>query len=239
MESTVVYLVSILVLIVGSLIVGSFYFYTLAIKRSVKDFLSNNEDLQPARGNPPSNPESTPEEMTGREWLETQNLETWQIASQDGLRLVGYYLPAQTDTTKTVILAHGYTSQGKDMASFARFYHDKLGYNVLMPDARGHGQSEGNYIGFGWPDRKDYLIWIAKCIERVGEEAQIALHGISMGAATVMMVSGEDLPEQVKAIVEDCGYTSVYDQLAYQLKRMYKLPPVPIVSIGSKCQLDP
>lgn len=148
--------------------------------------------------------------------------------SEDGLELVGYYIPANTITTKTVILAHGYSSKGKDMGGFAAFYYDKLGYNVLMPDDRGHGASKGDYIGFGWPDRKDYLLWIRKIVDKVGEEGQIALHGISMGGATVMMISGEALPEQVKVIIEDCGYTSVYDQLAYQLERMYKLPTFPI-----------
>lgn len=102
-----------------------------------------------------------------------------------------------------------------------------------MPDDRGHGGSEGDYIGFGWPDRKDYLLWIRKIIEAVGESAQIVLHGISMGGATVMMISGEKLPEQVKVIVEDCGYTSVYDQLLYQLKRIYKLPAFPILPATS------
>ena len=62
---------------------------------------------------------------------------------------------------------------------------------------------------------------------------QIALHGLSMGAATVMMVSGETLPSQVKAIIEDCGYTSASDQLAYQLKRMYNLPVFPLLPATS------
>jgi fermentation-respiration switch protein FrsA (DUF1100 family) len=88
--------------------------------------------------------------------------------------------------------------------------------------------SEGDYIGFGWPDRKDYLLWIQKVLDRVGNNAQIALHGVSMGGATVMMVSGESLPQQVKVIVEDSGYTSVYEELSYQMNRIFNLPSFPL-----------
>ena len=218
-----------ILVLAGGLVVASLYFYSVAIKRSTKDFLKGNEDLQPPVGRQVV--DTT--EPSGREWLEAQTLETWQVQSQDGLRLVAYYLPAASPTSKTVILAHGYTSQARDMGSFARFYRNDLGYNVLMPDARGHGRSEGDYIGFGWPERKDYLLWIAMIIDKLGEDVQIALHGISMGGATVMMVSGEDLPNQVKVICEDCGYTSAFEELAYQLKRMYRLPAFPILPATS------
>ena len=136
-----------------------------------------------------------------------------------------YYLPAEVSTDKTVIIAHGYSGHSEQMSGFAQMYHKDLGYNVLLPDARGHGRSEGDYIGFGWPERKDYLKWIDQVIEHTGESTQVVLHGVSMGGATVMMTSGEELPPQVKAIVEDCGYTSVTDELKYQLKRMYKRRP--------------
>lgn len=225
-------IVSVFVLIVVGLVGASFYFYDMAVKRSRKAFLQDNQDLAPTKERE-TKVHPAPAEMSGKEWLAEQDCELWKLRSGDNLRLTGYYLSAHKATNKTVILAHGYTSQGKDMGSFARFYHEKLGYNVLMPDSRGHGQSEGNYIGFGWPDRKDYLLWIEKALERVGDDAQIVLHGISMGGATVLMVSGEKLSAQVKVIINDCGYTSAYDQLAYQLKRMYGLPAFPILPVTS------
>ena len=120
------------------------------------------------------------------------------------------------------------------MSDFARFYHDELGFNVLMPDARGHGASEGDYIGFGWPERRDYVRWIDWLISQKGAESRIVLHGISMGGATVLMTSGENLPPNVRAVIEDCGYTSVEDELSYQLKRMYKLDPNPIIPDTSR-----
>lgn len=220
-------ILSIAIFVLG-LVGSSFYFYSIAIYRNRKEFLNDNEDLAPAQQNTDRSPE-----LSGREWLAQQVWEEWVLTSSDGLRLVGAYLPAPKGTDKTAVLVHGYTSQGKDMGSFARFYYEKLGFNVLLPDNRGHGQSGGNYIGFGWPDRLDYLLWLEEILKRVGDQAQIVLHGISMGGATVLMVSGENLPKHVKAIVADCGYTSVKDQLAYQLKRMYKLPSFPILSATS------
>lgn len=142
------------------------------------------------------------------------------------------YLPAEKKSDKTVIVAHGYMGNAETMANYAKMFHD-LGYNVLVPDARGHGRSEGDYIGFGWPERKDYVQWIDKILAETGQSQQIVLYGVSMGLATVMMTSGEKLPNNVKAIIEDCGYSSVDEELAYQLKDMFNLPSFPLIQVTS------
>ena len=77
-------------------------------------------------------------------------------------------------------MAHGYMGSAETMSVFAKMYHD-WGYNVLAPDARGHGKSQGDYIGFGWPDRKDYVQWIEKVLTENGQQEQITLYGVSMG----------------------------------------------------------
>ncbi|MGB4657879.1 MAG: alpha/beta hydrolase [Mobilitalea sp.] len=202
------------------------YFYNFAIKRSSKQMPFENMDNS-------TDTEIAEKEANNMEWMENHEYKVWRTFSEDGLELVGYYVPAEEPTVNTVIIAHGYKSKAKDMIFFAMFFRDKLGYNVLMPDARGHGDSEGNYVGFGWHERKDYQRWIHEVIERTGEDAQIVLFGTSMGGATVMMTSGEELPPQVKVIIEDCGYSSVEEQLAYQLKTMYRLPGFPIVNATS------
>lgn len=218
------YTVILVSIILISLTAASFYFYNLAVKRSTGEFLNDNPDLAV------STDDSLASE--GLTWLETVSFDEVEITSNDVLKLVGYYLPAETDSNKTAIIAHGYTSQAMNMYSYAKFYHE-LGYNVLMPDARGHGESEGDYIGFGWPERLDYIQWINYVLKQNGDDTEIVLHGVSMGSATVMMTSGEDLPEQVKAVVADCGYTSAEDVLSYQLKRMYHLPSFPILQATS------
>jgi fermentation-respiration switch protein FrsA (DUF1100 family) len=159
------------------------------------------------------------------------NRTDWQLTSTDGLKLSAYYLPAEKEQHKTAIIAHGYMGQASDMPQYAKIYHD-LGYNVLMPDARGHGKSEGDYIGFGWPERKDYLQWINRIVKQ-DPQSEIVLHGVSMGGATVMMTSGEKLPDNVKAFIEDCGYSSVNGELSYQLKQMFNLPAFPLIPVTS------
>lgn len=210
-----------------SLLGASLYFYNLAIARRPKEFLSSSPDL--------TTHTSTELATFDTSWLERQAFEDVEMKSYDGLLLHGYYLAAPHPTTKTVLLAHGYNGSAKgDMGAFAKLYHDVLGYNVLMPDDRGHGASEGHYIGFGWSDRLDYLKWLHYLLQRVGDQAQIVLHGVSMGGATVLMTSGEvGLPEQVKCVVSDCAYTSVKDIISYQGRRLYHIPPFPLVYLVS------
>ena len=218
-------LIVVFALIIATDMAGSFYFYKIAVARTSKEFLTNSKDVEVAPVMIAYN--------TKYSWYNNKKLDDVEIKSEDGLKLKGYYLKADEPTKNTVILAHGYSSEGKDMVIYAKFYHEQLGYNVLMPDDRGHGESEGNYIGFGWKDRKDYLKWINYVIESIGKDSEIVLHGVSMGGATVLMTSGEDIPNNIKAIISDCAYTSVSEELTYQLKRMYKLPPFPILQSTS------
>lgn len=220
-KKKLLYLASALsIVILALLLFAGNYFYHYAVVPSKKDFLSQQNNL-------------TSTEKANKTWFKQYDKkENWYINSFDHLKLRAIFLPADNiKSTKYVLIAHGYMSQAKNMYDYAKLYHD-LGYNVVMPDARGHGQSEGNYIGFGWPERKDYLQWIQLVLQH-NKNAQIVLHGVSMGGATVMMTSGEKLPHNVRAIVEDCGYSNVYDELAYQLKELFHLPAFPLVPITS------
>ncbi|MDT2662669.1 alpha/beta hydrolase [Enterococcus hulanensis] len=209
----------ILVLVIVLIAAGN-YFYSYAVVPAKKDFLADG-----------SKKKST-ELISAEKWFNDKNNRSdWQLTSTDGLKLSAYYLPAEKDQHKTVIIAHGYMGQASDMPQYAKIYHD-LGYNVLMPDARGHGKSEGDYIGFGWHERKDYLQWIDRVVKK-DPQSEIVLHGVSMGGATVMMTSGEKLPDNVKAFVEDCGYSSVKGELNYQLKQMFNLPSFPLIPVTS------
>ena len=162
----------------------------------------------------------------GRRWLEGMPYINVYIKSFDGLRLYGALLENYSD--KIVICVHGFTGSGKkDFASLAQAYY-KNGYNVLLVDNRAHGQSEGKYVGFGVLDRLDLRNWVKYVINRFGSKVQIFLHGISMGAATVLMASSI-MPKNVRGIIADCGFTSVYEIFEYVLKRDYHLPKFPII----------
>ncbi|WP_454968955.1 alpha/beta hydrolase [Eubacterium sp.] len=132
--------------------------------------------------------------------------------------------------TKYALVCHGYTSKAKHMAGFVNKFHS-LGYNVLAVDARAHGDSEGTKIGMGWAERFDVIEWINYIIS-LEPDAQIILHGVSMGASTVLMASGEELPKNVKAIIADCGYTSEWDEFRQEADVLH-IPWFPVLNASS------
>lgn len=211
------------ILILGLSFVGN-YFYNLALNPDTpKDIVFGT----------PEEAEATSGQVLDSDiqWLLTESNYTDEtLTSFDNLNLHAYKVLNQNDSNKWVITVHGYTSEGINMSSYAKNYYD-MGYNVLIPDLRSHGLSEGDYIGMGWDDRLDIIDWINTILE-YNPNAEIVLHGVSMGAATVSMVSGEDLPSNVKAIVADCGYTSVWDEFAYQLDDLFSLPEFPILNVS-------
>ena len=207
-------------LVGGGAVVGN-YFYNLALNPDTpKDMIFGEDD---------DNKELEIKEDV--EWLiKDSNYEDTYITSFDGLKLHGYKVLNEKNTNKWVIIVHGYTSEGELFSSKAKHFYE-MGYNVLVPDLRAHGKSEGDYIGMGWDDRLDIIDW-AKYIIKSNPNAEIVLHGTSMGSATVLMASGEDLPKNIKAIVADCGYTSVWEQFSYQLKDLFDLPSFPVMNIS-------
>ncbi|RKL66661.1 alpha/beta hydrolase [Salipaludibacillus neizhouensis] len=207
--------------------IGGDYFYREAVKRGTEVELHREEDAIPAMVNE-KNEDMINEAAT---WYEEQNFEKRTITTYDDLILEADFLKNEESTGKAVILAHGFRSQRADMSDFVQFYHEQ-GFDILIPDSRGHGESEGDYIGFGWHDRLDYQKWIKELIDEENS-SDIFLHGVSMGAGTVLMTSGEDLPNEVKGVIADSGYTSAEDILTYQLQQIYQLPAFPIIQITS------
>lgn len=156
------------------------------------------------------------------------------IIGEGGYRLHAVYAPA-SDPAKaqgTAIVIHGYTDNHICFMNLVRMYRDDLNYNVLAPDLHYHGYSEGRAVQMGWLDRLDIIRWIYLA-HNVWNDGFMVIHGVSMGGATTMMVSGEDLPEYVRAFVDDCGYSSVWDQYSHNLKQMFHLPPFPVLNSAS------
>lgn len=170
---------------------------------------------------------------TDNEWYEQLTKEEWQIVSVDGLKLYASFVQNPAASGKVVILAHGLHHSREQVRPYARLFY-QLGYSLLMPDARAHGKSEGNVIGLGWLDRQDYLQWVEEVLVKQDSDAKIVLFGISMGATTVMAASGEKLPANVTAIVEDSGYSNVFAEGKYRLGHKYHFPTVPMVAIASR-----
>ena len=165
--------------------------------------------------------------METKLWQEEVTSEEISITSEDGLTLIAEVYPAKEESHKWLLGIHGYKSSNDSYLDTGCRYAQQ-GFNVLLPDMRSHGESEGTYIGMGWLEKDDVLKWLSYIIER-DPQAEIIVQGTSMGGATAMMLSGEALPKQVKGIIEDCGYTSVWDIFADELEYLFNLPSFPIL----------
>ena len=154
----------------------------------------------------------------GMAFMEEIGYEDAYIESFDGLKLHAYVYKSEKPSKKFVLGIHGYRSYARpEYGPYIEFYRQH-GYNMLLPDDRGHAPSQGEYIGFGVLDRLDCVDWARYIVDTYGDDVEILLHGVSMGAATVLSASGENLPRQVQGIVADCGYSNPMDVLASQLK---------------------
>ena len=131
----------------------------------------------------------------------------------------GFYLKNPQKTKKTVILVHGFSSAPELMGGWVKSYYD-MGYNVLTPELSGHGTSTDTTRSLGWKEKDDVVEWAEKINEMNGNDSEIVLAGDSMGASTVMMSSTAGLPNNVKAIVADCGYTSGSAEIKYMLNQL-------------------
>lgn len=190
---TVTMIIIVLFISCISLYVGNYlYDYTLNpySKHNISEKIETNEEVA----------------QESRQWL-SENSVNVSLKSQDDLNLHAAYIDQNSHIY--MIMVHGYRGDGASIISPIK-QMKKAGYNLLIPDLRGHGFSEGDYIGMGWDDREDIIQWIDYLLSK-DPHASIILYGVSMGGATVMDVAGEKLPHQVKAIIEDCGYTSVWD----------------------------
>ncbi len=195
-------LIALLVLLLGALIAAIEYFFRFAVLRK-KEPKKTQKSMSESKGLMSLVPFK--EQMRlGEEWLNAQSYEEVSITSHDGLKLYGRFM--NNGAKRTLILFHGYRSRAFRDFSCVGEYYKNLGFNLLFVDQRAHGKSEGKYITFGVRERLDCVKWAEYADEHIGGE--IFLDGISMGASTVLMASGEKLPASVRGILADCGFTS-------------------------------
>lgn len=169
-------------------------------------------------------------------WFESSR-QSVSLQADDGSVLLGWSLDGAdagtyADGHTWAVVCHGYAGQPADMAKYAYHLHE-LGMSVLMPAARGHERNiDSGLIQMGWTDAHDLLGWIDQIVS-ADPDARIMLFGVSMGGAEVMMASGLDgLSDNVELIVEDCGYTSVWDEFVLQLDNVFSLPSFPLLNVA-------
>ncbi|MCR4662056.1 MAG: alpha/beta hydrolase [Clostridia bacterium] len=163
----------------------------------------------------------------------TMKYETLEIESDDGIKLRAMFFRAEGDSKKTAILIHGYQSTGfQDHSTNMQKYLEK-GFNVLLPANRATGDSEGNYTGFGILESRDTLKWV-DLIDKMIPDSQIVLQGVSLGGATVCMMSRLDISKSVKCIISDCAFKTVRAQLE-EFCNIYHIPKFLIKGVVYWC----
>lgn len=191
-----------LLILIGLILFAADYFFRFAVVRK-KPAKKKKQSMSASKGLVELD-EYHQMMLEGEAWLKAQDMETVHILSHDGLKLAGHFL--NIGAKKTIILFHGYRSRAFRDFSCVGEYYKGLGYNLLFVDQRAHEESEGVHITFGVKERLDCVRWAEYIDRRIGGE--IILDGLSMGAATVLMAAGEKLPQSVKGIIADCGFTS-------------------------------
>ncbi|MDE6388132.1 MAG: alpha/beta hydrolase [Lachnospiraceae bacterium] len=168
------------------------------------------------------------------EWVDAVDSRKISTVSTDGYTLIAteFYTQAEEnsgeDTHLWALVLHGYTGWKEEMYPFACWYYEQ-GYQVIVPDLRCQGESEGDFIGMGWTDHYDCNLWIDYILSQ-DPDAQIVIHGQSMGASTALIMTGEEaLSKHVAAVVSDCAYTDAYSMFGDKVTEWFSLPAFPLV----------
>ena len=163
-------------------------------------------------------------------WWNKFTLEKETVFTNDGLKLYPRILYQEKKTGKVMVIIHGYCASYLDMNLYAELFYN-MGYNLVMAQNRSHGDSEGKMIGMGYLDRLDMLNVLDMVVQKFGKNCEIDIFGLSMGATTVCMLSGEKLPPNVKHLISDCAFASVYDEFRYAYEHNTHLPARGLVAI--------
>lgn len=164
-------------------------------------------------------------------WFLKLKLQDTVIKNNKGKDVHGYIIENENKTNKWAICVHGYMGTPSIQAPYAKHFYES-GYNVLCPSLRAHGEDTNRYCSMGWHDKDIVIAWINYLVNKY-PDCEIVLHGISMGASTVMLVTGENLPANVKCAVSDCGFSSCKKQFIHVMKNNMKIPVFPFFQLGN------
>ena len=149
------------------------------------------------------------------EWISEKSKKV-QIDNSEKKTLTALEIKNEHVSNSYIIICHQYGGSPEAMEEYAKHFYD-LGFNIMIPFMRGHGESSYNNISLGWEDRLDIADW-AESIVKKDEKAKIALFGVSLGANAVTLASAEDLPDNVRLVISDSCYTSIDELVKEYLK---------------------
>ena len=207
-----------LVLLISFLLLFiSFFIFLFAFKRrkivkekQIKDFIKfhNLEKYQEGV-------------LKGIDFFKKADKEIITIESFDHLKLRGYFIKNQNSCHKTMIICHGYQSTPYFDFSYAvKDYYD-AGFDLLFIEQRAHEHSEGRFITFGMKERFDIKSWVEYAVNK-NPENEIILAGVSMGASSIIFSLELGLPDHVKGLILDCGFSNAFDEIWWTISKKKK-----------------
>lgn len=209
----------VIVIIVVIILYGLYSMLNRTFDRSKKKYLSKSKDLFGV---------DYSIFRQENDWFEQIPKTEHMIESIDGLKLHASFISNQ-NSNLCIVLCHGYSVSRKSMSVFARHYYEVYHAHVCMIDARAHGLSEGNTIGFGYLDRNDLHQWINELKLEYGPDTNFILHGVSMGASTLLYASLDGFDSKVKGIISDSAFIDLRPIFIRQMKQIYHLPAFPFI----------
>lgn len=157
-------------------------------------------------------------------WLDKVSREKVTLETDDTSILVARKIVTNSKSNKWVVILHGYNGSMEDVYDIAMHYAEE-GYNILTPDLRANGESEGAFLGMGWTDRLDVINWV-DVILKDNPSAEVVIHGIDTGADAALMLSGEPIKNSIKAIIAEGAYPKAWDVVKKEYKARYEKWPV-------------
>lgn len=210
------------------LLVGNAFYYLTLTRRGVNSPIAEKY-MSSNTGADEKTIHLNSELNEGKIWFDRANKEKLVIRSTHKKKnLHADFVIPKMDSDIFVVLVHGYGAAPRNMGVYAKHYYE-LGYNVIAPSMNGHADSETQRITMGWEDRLDIIDWINYIAEDY-PNSKIIVHGVSMGSATTMMALGENLPENVKVAIADCGFTSIWDIFDQKISKVVNIPGDPILT---------
>ncbi len=153
----------------------------------------------------------------------------WEmLPAENGNFLYARRVINEKSDNRWIVLLHPYQSSSYTITEYAKHFYE-MGYNLLLPDLRGHGRSSWAPASMGILDGKDVAAWCEK-LSSDYPGCSIGIFGLSMGGSTALTASGQSLPENVKAIAEDSGYVSPWDALSTKLQKDFGLSSFPFLN---------
>lgn len=201
-------------------------------------FYSSRKDENPEEISIPKGPVYQPYREEMEDWIRRKRMlpqEEFSITSFDGLTLRGRYFE-YAPGAPVELLVHGYRGNAERDLSAGIFRSFSVGHSAFLVDQRGSGSSDGHVISFGVNESRDCLQWVDFLISHFGPDVKIMLGGVSMGAATVLIASGQPLPGNVVGVLADCGFTSAKDIICDVMKTLHLPPKIlyPFIRLGAR-----